>query len=654
MGGLNFITPGFLMAGIAAMSVPLIIHLLLRQRAREVPIATVRFLKAVIQQHTRRKRIKQWILMALRMLAVLLLAMLFARPWLDRSHIDGLNTETVILIDRSASMQAGSLSGKSVFDSALETAQREIARLDENTLLHVGLYDASGVQEIDAAELDANPQPRDISSDHGLALAWARDIVLSSGRENREVVLISDLQQSGLDRTAVTRFPIDAELIVRDVGRALSENVAIESCRAMSTEIRPGEPIRIVVRLRNADALSVSDLDVVLALDGPDGEVTKTQAVTIEGSSLEVVEFELDLETDGLYSGSVSLDHEDDLAFDNRRRLAFEARHPDRLLLVDGDQGNSVYTNETYYIETALRLRMKGSESTQRSFEIERIVWDDGEGFPDLAGFRAVVLCNVGRLSDTDAGRLKDFVTSGGNLLFFCGDRTRPDQIDRLRTAELLDVSIARNPDAGRFRIIEWEKEHPIFVPFENSQNGDLRRLTFRRLIHLESIGESARVLISTEDGPLMIEQRTGSGTTLFVTTSADRDWSDWPRERLFVPLMRQMMAWLTGQLGTAAAVREETIAESGEKPGISKDGDQTVVRNVDPAESTTARVSEEDFRAAFNIASRNAAEVLKELAETVGTPPNAEKPNESWHTAMWILFAIMTAELLMSSRVHA
>ena len=65
----------------------------------------------------------------------------------------------------------------------------------------------------------------------------------------------------------------------------------------------------------------------------------------------------------GLYHGFVEVAATDDLPFDNRRWLAFEARLPDRVLLIDGEPGPSVFGNETYYLETALRLRVPGDES---------------------------------------------------------------------------------------------------------------------------------------------------------------------------------------------------------------------------------------------------------------------------------------------------
>ena len=127
MHGWTLIHTGFLAAGLA-VSVPIIIHLLFRQKTRTLPIGSVRFLHQVVREHRRRRRVRQWLLLALRMLAVLLLALLFARPFRDESFLRGLQQEVVLLIDRSASMQARDAGGKTAFDLATnENVRRRLA-----------------------------------------------------------------------------------------------------------------------------------------------------------------------------------------------------------------------------------------------------------------------------------------------------------------------------------------------------------------------------------------------------------------------------------------------------------------------------------------------------------------------------------------------
>ena len=96
------------------------------------------------------------------------------------------------------------------------------------------------------------------------------------------------------------------------------------------------------------------------------------------------VSFPVPIEKPGQYQGYVEVSGEDGFPIDNRRWLAFEARPPDRLLLVDGEPGASVFGNETYYLEAALRLAVAGQGPPLTPYEPVRLAWSESQSLPDL------------------------------------------------------------------------------------------------------------------------------------------------------------------------------------------------------------------------------------------------------------------------------
>ena len=99
-----FVQSLFLLAGLA-VAIPIIVHLVFRQRAKRVDLGTLRFLRIVLEQNARKRRVMRWLLLCLRLACVALLAFLFARPYLLASRPMGEKQTTVILIDRSATME---------------------------------------------------------------------------------------------------------------------------------------------------------------------------------------------------------------------------------------------------------------------------------------------------------------------------------------------------------------------------------------------------------------------------------------------------------------------------------------------------------------------------------------------------------------------
>ena len=107
-----------------------------------------------------------------------------------------------------------------------------------------------------------------------------------------------------------------------------------------------------------------------------------------------------------------------------------------------------------------------------------RIAWN--RSLPDLAPYRVVVLCNVADVPPAAARTLESFVTAGGALVVFTGDRVKPEGYEVSRQGGLLPATVEGPADLGLYRFATWEKEHPLLRPFADPQSGDLRVLKFR------------------------------------------------------------------------------------------------------------------------------------------------------------------------------
>jgi hypothetical protein len=663
MYGINLIHAGFLTAGLA-VALPIIIHLLFRQKTRTLIIGSMRFLHEVVREHRRRRRVRQWLLLALRMLAVLLLALLFARPYRDESFRRGLQEELVLLIDRSASMQSRQGQGETSFSRALARARDELKRVDENVIVHVALCDAAKIQELPFKSNTGDPlataSPTDAATDYNLALAWASDVLAGSRRSRLRIVLLSDLQRTGLGRGTRAMLPHGVELVVVDVGEVLTRNVSIDAAQASRTEIRPDSPMALRVVVHNHGALPLRQVPIRCDLQGPHGNITASGQVDVPSQSSAVVDLPLDIKADGVYHGQVTATFDDALDIDNRRWVAFEARHPDRVLLVDGQEGRSIYTSETYFLETALRLRTEDSTGALRSFEPERIVWESGKGFPRLEGYRAIVLANVRRLSEEDGLRLEAYVQEGGRLLIFAGDQVSRASLAPLAKHTLLPGIVAAEPVEGRLRVDQWDSHHPALACFTDPQKGDLRRLQFSKILPLDSTVAGGRVLLESEGKIIAAQAIVGRGTCLYFGSTADRDWTDLPRTRMYVPLMRQLLAYLTDQLVERAVVTNRVLTKPDEKIGIEEheSGEPGegwwVVTNLDPRESALERVAPDELQATLGVAATTTEDEARKAALALAIPPDALRPNELWSQLAWLLLFVLAAELLLASRVHA
>ncbi len=652
MAGLGLIHLGFLAAG-AAVVVPVLIHLLLRPRARRVEIGSVRFLQRAVRESRRRRKVRRWLLLLLRAAAVLLLALLFARPYLA-ARADGREREVVLLIDRSASMAAVQ-SGRPLLAQALQAAEKVLRDLPEGTATHVACFDSGGVHVLPEGKLDTALPAGFAGTDYGQALSWARDRVLLSARRERLVYLFTDLQRCGLAGQAFEGWPADVPVEVVEVGTPLAANLAVESAEVSHTALRPKTAVVVTAGVVNAGPLPATAVPVRLSLEGPEGPWQQVQTVSIGPASRSTARFVLPIEKAGLYTGFVEITAEDPFPPDNRRWLAFEARLPDWLLLVDGAPGSTVFGNETYYLEAALRLRLSDKDSPRTPYEPERLAWEAGAKLPELGPYRVVVLCNVAALAEADIARLRAFVSGGGALLIFTGPNVKADGYEPLRRAGLLPAKVEGVAGPDEFRWDRWEKDHPILRPLSDPQHGDLRRIAFQQITQL-SPAPGARVLAAAQTGePLLIEGRLDQGTVLVVASTASRTWTEWPKTRLYLPLIHQIAAYLTERLPENQRVQQAPAGLGTENPpGIETRGRMRVVHNLDPAESAIERLSVPEFHRHYH---------LPEGMNLFGKPAtepgpegvkDGERPDELWVSVVWVLLGVLLIEFLVAGRTSA
>lgn len=648
---MGFIQTAFLGA-LAAVAIPVVIHLIFRRRARRVDLGTVRFLRIVLHQNARRRRVQRWALLVLRMACVALLALSFARPYLLATQRSGKDRFVAVLIDRSASMAVEDRGGR-LLDQAIAQARALVGGSRADTQVEVAFFDQAvhPVRE-SAGRLEA-PQKTYTATDYGAALAWARDLCIKSPHGRKEVHLFTDLQRSGMDFTAPEPLPEEVEFHLHDFGPAVPNNVGVTGARPPRTLIRPGETVTVAATVFNAGPFPLEKVPVVLTLESERRRHRVSEEVTLPPGGTVTVDFEAPGLDAGLWRGTVAVEANDDLPFDNRRHLAVMAAPRLRTVLLDGDHDSGPLLSETYFLETALRLAPPGQTDPESAFEPTVAAAD---GLPDLSRADLVVLANVPNLTPADARRLGQFVARGGGLMVFTGDQVTADACAALADAGLSAgriAGIARASDLPA-RLWEWDEQHPLFQPFDDPQHGDLRRLAFYSHTQIEPAAD-ARVLARFRGGdPALIERRHGKGRVLWFASAADGQWGNWTRSRLYLPLMHQMLGYLAG-LAEGGPVRDAVVdAADVSEPGVyDRDGYWLVV-NPSPRESETDRCTPDDFAERFQLGLDDADAAHQSSAGPQRAASMELRDDEIWYWAVLALAGLLIVEALVANRTTA
>ncbi len=590
------LTLGFLLVG-----VPILIHLINMLRHRKQKWAAMDFLLESYRRNRRWVWLKQWLLLAARMLAMLLLVAMLAK-WVSSSSwlgmLGGQATHHYVLLDDSYSMAAVDAN-----DSAYASALRAVNSLVRSVAAQPGQHQltllrlsratlatrADGDQaRIDAAaDLLAQTVPQDpaklldrISATEPSALQLSADdalelvtpLIASNTAEQAQVYLLSDLRRNEFGEPEILRNKLRAlvedaaELHVIDCGGESAANLSLVTVEPEQEVWAAGVPLMVRFQIRNHSnqiarnvvakvrSISYAAGAIEPRVDSPySGETLDLPPVLVEqiepGETV-TRQVQVIFGTAGQHVVEVTLP-DDSLATDNRRWSVIGIRSSQRVLLVDGETNRS----NAFYFQTVLspdaRLRT-GMTSEQVDAAALRDMPPES-----LAGYDVVALLDVPRLDAAAVAKLEDFCRGGGGILVVCGRNTNLQFVNQelyREGAGFFPVQlqqIVENPDSddaqGPPQVAA--SEHPILGPLRQLSASPFSMLQVRRQLQPtpESLQRTGLELVATgpSDSPLILDLGLGAGHVVTVLTGLTNDWSNWAQDPTFVVAALRTLGYL-------------------------------------------------------------------------------------------------------------
>jgi hypothetical protein len=563
---LGFANP-LLLYGLAAASIPIVIHLLNRRKFREVPWAAMRFLLAAIRKNRRRIRIEQWLLLAIRTLILLLVVSAMAKPFLEAfgAVIVGQRTHRVLVLDASLSM--GYKSGDSSrFDEAKALAAQLVKDSRPGDAISVILMGDPPRVVIGDPSSNLSEVKREIDdlsiTDGGANLVATFEkvdrVLETSQISQKEVVYLADLQAAswrlppdGVEAAKRVLARLDARKVrsvVIDLGKSGGENRAVTDLKLEAPVVTAGSTGLFRAVLHN---FGTARSDAVRVRFSADNRLGPEETVDLPPGEDVPVVFRHQFPVPGDHLVEVAID-DDPLPQDNTRRLVVPVGESLKVLLVDGDYRSAAYEAETDYLAEALS---PSEESPGQPMAIKvEVVAESQLTRRDLALYDVVVLCNVPQFAQAEAAALDDFLKQGGGVVIFGGDQVVADNYNRLLYVGgkgLLPASIG--PTVGDpskkegFYFNPLGYRHPIVSEFRDQSDPVVAGLTQTIIWQYHKLtlpkGSTAQVALELRTGdPGVIEYARHRGTVIMVATSADTGWTTWPIHKSYVPIMQQIV----------------------------------------------------------------------------------------------------------------
>lgn len=625
---MSFLSPLFLI-GAAAAAIPIVLHLLRREPEQRVKFAVVRLLRRAPVEHTERRHLRELLLLALRVAALALLAMAFARPFLASSAAAGSSGVTIVALDRSLS-----LSAPGQFERARQLAKDAVARAPAGDAVGVITF----AEDVHVAAAPSGDRALAVSAIEsatpGFAAARYRTALnqaseMLDGRRGT-IVVVTDLQENGWDAGDRALVPESARIELADVGEPPA-NLAITAVRSASN--------RIVATVRNAGPKAREARVHLVVDDRPGGDGAATIG---PNQSAEVV-----LPGARGVTASVTVDDPTGVAGDNARYLVLDNASRPSVLLVTASGDVS---REAFFAQHALvAAGREGPAYDVVGIGAAQLATWDGAA---LTRHTAVVIMSTRGLERHGRELLAEYVRQGGGIVVAVGP-----EVDGDVAAEMLGglITIAPPPRESAPRtsvraLAPADVRHPLFQVF-GAGSSSLSLVTFNRIAIVSSRDCHTLARFTTGENAVM-ECEQGAGRTLVLASDLDNGWNDFPRHATFVPFMQEAVRYVSGGrargseylVGDAPAglpARPGVFAlppASGERP-------RRVAINVDPAESDPGRLTPVEFEAAVTR--------LQDTARAEGRVQDRQQEERQhlWQYILGVMLAVMVVESVIAAR---
>jgi hypothetical protein len=540
MSALGLSSPWFL-AGLAAVALPIVVHFLTRPRPRRIAYPTLRFLVEAGSGRQALHRLRTWLVLALRCLALAALALVFVRPYLQARGAaarPGEAQRTVLVVDASLSQRAVQ-GGVPLFARARAEAAEALRALEPGSMAGVVFIGAQPRPTLPALsqniatlhEALVAAQPTLEAGDPAAALALARRMLDDDGT----ILVFSDFQRTNWSAVSLDDLG-GCRCTLRPVTDRPVPNVAITAVDVSPAEPMVGEPVEVSCTIFNGTPARRQE---AVRLDLPG--VTREETVALQPYSSGRVTFDLSLPAVGIVPGSASLGP-DDLTEDNARAFAVRVRDALRVLVLSSAETTD-RRSAAFFVATALAP----SDRAGTGLTVVRRHCQDAD-VTALESANAFVVVAPAELTGEAAETLARRVTEGALLIALLDGPTSPHVLSALHGGNvtapfhLLRPVIATDPRGeplGEVHVADG----PLRL-FADPAHGDLERLRFRRHYLTQTAeGRQDEVLATFADGSAALAlSPAGRGAAAFLNLSIAPNGGNLVGSPLFPALLQELL----------------------------------------------------------------------------------------------------------------
>ncbi len=520
---MQFLYPGFLWA-LAFLAIPIIIHLFYFRRFKRVYFTNVRFLKEVQEETSARRRLRNLLVLSMRLLALTMLVLAFAQPFISRKgeKIKRGPRAVSIYLDNSFSMQAessdaallelGRKRARQIMEAYGEEDRFQLLTNDLNERQHYLLEKEEALNLLE--EITYSPVTRSLSQ----ILELQRSVLHKADDFQKESYLISDFQRSVTDFSEVSDSTVEVYLVPMQA--VAVANVSIDSAWFENPVRAMGQTYRLFAKVSNYGEDEQEDLRLSLTHEG---ETKPAGTLDVPAGKQEIDTINVSMLQAGWHEDKLEV-ADYPVQFDDHYYFAFELSKELPVLNIYGERPHP-------------SLRRAFTAMPQIRYEEKPAGQLDYSAF---SNYKLIVLDELPKLSSGLITELRQYVSGGGNILVFPHAQADVESYRSLSAAlhaarpgnwEEVERQVSRvNTDEFVFRDVFERTDEQLRLPV--TQGNYILNIS------------SGEVLLRYRDGSAFLaKSEWGEGHVYFCAAPLDEQYSNLVRNaEIFVPMLFRMV----------------------------------------------------------------------------------------------------------------
>ncbi|MCX6305146.1 MAG: BatA domain-containing protein [Bacteroidetes bacterium] len=527
---MQFVSPFFLVA-LAALAIPILIHLFNFRKYKKVYFTNVHFLQEIQQETKKQSQLRQLLILLARLLAVACLVFAFAQPYLPASKqqkkITGQRAVSIYL-DNSFSMEAVATEGK-LMDVAKTKALEIAAAYAQSDLFQLVTNDFEGrhqrfVSQEDFRKLVEEVQISASTKMISEVITRQNDFLSENQKMSRDAYLVSDFQKNTASFLQARPDSGISWFLVPLVAEK-KDNLYIDTVYFLSPVHQPGQPVNLRIRIHNASGEALEKIPVKLSINS----VQKALAsFSVEANSTTEVTLPFTENTSGIQYGQAEVvDYP--IFYDDKFYFSYPVLPSIPVLCINEKAENS-YLNALFDNDSTIRFT---------NSQVKQL--DYGNLFANAL----LIVNGVEEISSGLAQELNRYIRAGGNLVVFPPVKGKTDSYNALLS--LFNLPGYSGIDTVKQRIAGINVESAIYNDvFEKNGSGkvvlpeniDLPVVQKHYVLQQETRSGEEVLLKLQNNQPFLMSAPVGKGRVYLFSAPADDAWTMFPKHMIFVPTL--------------------------------------------------------------------------------------------------------------------